>query len=138
MNESKLCLCVHFCVVQLLLYKAFGLVALSYFSFKYLALKEESVALKGRSLGQFKTVSSTDLKLQSLRQGWQLGWRTISEIFLWGINSSFYQQNDGQSCIVKSEASGKPVLVNNEWSIVSWQGNPYCLVKCFQSTKSVF
>lgn len=47
MSESEPCLCLHFCVVQLLLYKAFGLVSLSYFSFKNLAHKEESVAFKG-------------------------------------------------------------------------------------------
>lgn len=50
MSESEACLCLHFCVVQLLLYKAFGLVTLSYFAFKNLALKEEFVAFKGRSL----------------------------------------------------------------------------------------
>lgn len=69
MSESESCFCGHFCVARLLLYKAFDLVALSYFSFNNLALKEESVAFKGQSLGGFKTVSSTDLKIQSLRQG---------------------------------------------------------------------
>lgn len=66
-------------------------------------------------------------------------WKTVSEIFLWGIDSSCYQRDDGQSCIVKSEVSGKlPVLVNNKWSILSWQTNLYYLVKCFQSTKFLF
>lgn len=82
MSESKPCLCVHFCVVQLLLYKTFGLVAVSYFIFKYPALKEETVAFKGQSLGRFKTVSSTDLKLQSLRQGWQCGGPFLKYFFV--------------------------------------------------------
>lgn len=65
-------------------------------------------------------------------------WSIVSEILLWGTDSSFYQQDDGKSCVVKSEVSGKlPVLVNKKWSILSWQINLYYLVKCFQSTKFV-
>lgn len=71
---------------------------------------------KGRSLGRFKTVSSTDLKMQSLRQGRQCGGPFLGDFFgeLILLFTSSHRDNI-KSCIAKSAVSAKvPGSENNK------------------------
>lgn len=133
---SKPWLCLHFCAVELLFYKAFGLVSLSYFSLKNATL----VAFKGHSLGRFKIVSSTDLKMQSLRQGWQCGGPFPEDFFGESLILFISSHHDDiKPCMVKFAVSAKvPGLVNNKEPVFSLQGNLNHLVKCFQCPKMCF
>ena len=74
------------------------------------------MAFKGHSLGRFKTVSSIDLKMQSLRQGWQCGGPFLEDFFgelILLFTSS--HRDDIKSCMAKSAVSAKvPGLENNK------------------------
>lgn len=132
---SKPWLCLHFCALELLFYKAFGLVSLSYFFFK----KCHFSGIQRHSLGRFKIVSSTDLKMQSL-QGWQCGGPFPEDFFGESLILFISSHHDDiKSCMVKFAVGAKvPGLVNNKEDIFSLQRNLNHLVKCFQCPKMCF